>query len=161
MKASEILPEAFDTTAEIEWVEDDSFMKKGYFVIGDHTFSIEIYKIDEPNLWGVVYGNVKDGFIKFKPTGESGTNASKVLGVVVSELVDFIKRNTPDALVFSGAKGHGLHRLYELMLRNLSAKVDAVGYFVENGVEGDSSKFALVNKKFSQYSEIGNQDESK
>lgn len=160
MKLNELLPtaqltELFDTSSELEWVANDDYEKTGYFMINGKKFKIEIYVVDDVRkIWGVVYGNIENEFIRFAPTGQSATDATKVLGTVVNELARFIQEKQPNALMFSGSKGHGLHKLYDLMLRNLSKKVNNMGYRIEHGVDGDSSKFGIVSTKFESFDDI-------
>jgi len=154
MRASELY-ELFDTNSDVEWTIDDDDMKAGYFELNGQKFKIEIYVKDpELNTWGVIYGFIENGNVRLSPSGDSPRDASKVLGTVTNELAKFINERKPSALVFSGAKGYGLHKLYTLMLRNLEKKIQTIGYHVESNVDGETSNFAIVSNKFDSYDDI-------
>lgn len=151
------LDELFNSSQDVKMVQDEPDFKKASFEFNGVGFLIEMYRV-EKNIWGIIYSVESGNHHTFKPTGDSGSSAPRILSTVANFIMKFLHNEQPEALRFSGSKGHGLFDLYTAMLRFLKDKIRQVGYHVEQGIDGNSSMFALVRNDFNTYADIEGKD---
>jgi predicted kinase len=150
---SKKVTEAFDTTMNFDWTNDNDAVK-GYFTINDTPYAIEFLTMSNNN-WKLYYGTIHDGkLINYTPTGMGGPSGTKVLGAVVSGIVEFIKTHKPNSIRFEGHEK--LASIYEKMTSVLNSKVVALGYTTRLYKSSYRTTIAILkDSKISEHSSSG------
>lgn len=152
------ISEAFDKASP--WNKTSNFQGVEY------TFSVEGHDYDasffphEMNVtknvdWGFCFSYVGDsnGATK-KPVhsdlGHMGKSASRVFATVGAILISFVKEYSPSLIEFTGDKENGRADFYAILLRHLSARIEAAGYTFKR----DNGHFSFVRKDLTETVEL-------
>lgn len=132
--------EAFSSTPEFKWggghatkyssgTFDTSFEVSGekYLVDISQNHEPEVF---EPEVWCVSFRQSR--IAGYRPTGNMGSEAAKVLGGIIHSIEDFISTHQPDAIGLTGKHEHRLGHLYGVMAKHLAKRIASLGYQVFN-----------------------------
>lgn len=125
--------ELFDTApVNVKWEEQSPTDCYGVFDIAGVKYFIYfrgLYGDDIKTSCSVSFGYAdKRGAGKYTPRGEQGTSASTIFGVIVGLIKDFVQKEKPQVIEFSGDSDSGLGSLYKVMVKRLSGVIDQLGY---------------------------------
>lgn len=145
-----IIKELFDTVVDLNWNTDVSG------IVSDFTFAGVNYQVafdDVGNpgekVYEIVFGLKKENTtqLDINPKLSNRTDASKIYSIVFNIIEQFIKREQPNRLVFSGSKNQGLFGLYEKFLKYYEQKINQLGYETDtNSPYG----FSIVNSELTE-----------
>jgi hypothetical protein len=146
------MTEAFDKASP--WTKNSNFQGIEYaFSVEGHDYDASFFPHDmaiEANVaWGFCFSYVgENGGTTKSPVhanlGHMGKSASRVFATVGAILLDFVTQHQPSQVDFTGDKKNGRADFYEILLRHLSARIEAAGYtFSRNDGEFSFTKREL------------------
>lgn len=142
MKISDIF-ESFDSPTNYHITKNDRF--ETVYTFGNTTeYNVTFEATDDTmSIFEVSYG-IKSGshVINYAPTGTHNTKDTMVvLSTVIAIVKDFLRNH--DLVVqlnFEGNKGHGLAKMYDVMVRNLATQL---GFEYEVARDGGQHDYTL------------------
>lgn len=135
------LEEAFNHHS-VDWKEFNSCKAKFEFEVNDQKF-YGVFEVEDlgSRTWTFFFYARHNGDISTGTTHRQGPSSTKVFGYVVTAIEEFLRRNTPNKLTFSGYKENGKAGLYTIMAKKLRPRLNMLGYTVykENPVTNDEA----------------------
>lgn len=133
-----VLTELFDSSGNAEWSVKSNTEWRADFTVDDIPFEFYVELNSRTHLWEIEFAvdnrheKVKRG-TTFGNTGSSGTSSTKVFGIVVNLIREWLNVMEPEVFTFSGDKGDGRAKLYSAMVKRLAPELQRMGY--TNSVE--------------------------
>lgn len=139
------LNELFDTPHKLPKNLSTNDHKYYEFEVDDQKYFAKFIHHGD-NSWSYEYGlKVKGSHDSYIPPREKG-NALKVLSIVTSYLLQFIKSQNPYMVTFDGEDSHGLGKLYIAMAKRASSRLDNEGYQVYSKNDDGTEHFIIAPK---------------
>lgn len=87
---------------------------------------------------------------RFTNSGLMGSSAIQVFGTVISAIEDFIRRENPDILYFTGDKSQNRVDLYSKLLKRREDELADLGYSIDYGSAGNKVEFTIAKNNVSE-----------